>query len=251
MFRRLVVTVALACFFQSFDMQNAEAQKLIATGRTPDGTVWIGRDPENVMDQFYQLSDRQIRSNLGLDSEVEGKLAEVMSSYERKLTENLRRQRFGEITREESHALRAQAIKDAVSLVEEILSPTERKRLVQCMYWLEVERAGIGDALTYGRLAKAVGVYDDQKTFLREKAEEIEAEMEEAIREIKARARKKLLSHLSPEQRHRADDILGEPMHYEIRTPEQEMYKRYRDGNFSPAAQGLPVRRITKRDVQD
>jgi hypothetical protein len=78
-----------------------------------------------------------------------------------------------------------------------------------------VAQLGLGDSLTSGRLGKEVDVHDNQKQHLTDKANAIEEEARLAIAKIRAAARDKLLAELAPEQRKKANELLGPYFAYE------------------------------------
>lgn len=237
-----------AITLQWFSVSNSAfgQMKITGIGRMPDGTLWIGRDPESPREQFAQLFDAQIRKNLELPEDDGEQLERVLTMYRTKVAEAVIATRRGEMSSQEGKTLRDQYFDDAVSAVDEILSPTKRQRLVQLMYWLEVKRVGLGDSLVYGRLSKAAGIYDNQKTHLAQRAAEIEAETRAAMLQIQKQAREKLLAELTPQQASKVDELLGDPIDYRIRTKEQEIFEQFKNSNgeFPESLKGMPVKTV-------
>ena len=99
-------------------------------------------------------------------------------------------------------------------LVDELLTPAQWKRLRQIAFQVEIARIGLGKALTEGRFSPEVGIHENQKTHIVEKAEEIEARTAETISRLLANAQRELLSELAPEQRAKAVDAMGEPFFF-------------------------------------
>ncbi len=117
-------------------------------------------------------------------------------------------------TATERDAYYARVLTERRRLVDEVLPPTKQKRLREIAYQIEVSRVGLGNALTQGKLGEDVGVYENQRTTIREKAERIELKMREQIRLVMEQAQDELLQELTPEQRATAKSCLGKPFYY-------------------------------------
>lgn len=103
----------------------------------------------------------------------------------------------------------------AEEAIEEILLPEQLERVRQLAYQVQVAQVGLGEALVDGKLGQEIGVFDDQKQNLTDRAAKIEAEARAAIVKIRAEARAKLFKELSPEQRKKAEELLGDYFEYE------------------------------------
>ena len=65
------------------------------------------------------------------------------------------------------------------------------------------------ETLTDHELAEALGISDEQKERIKKRAEEIKAEVDEEIAQLKKKARQKLLHELTPKQRKQLEKMLG------------------------------------------
>ncbi len=70
----------------------------------------------------------------------------------------------------------AESRKQSEAALEEILLPNQLKRIRQLAYQVEIAKLGLSESLTDGRLGKDIGVNDNQKQHLAEKAAAVEAE---------------------------------------------------------------------------
>ena len=92
-----------------------------------------------------------------------------------------------------------------------MFTPSQKERLKQIVYQLEVARRGFGFAIADGFLGKAIGVSDSQRVELKEKAKSLESKTKVALGAIEEEARKRLLGNLSKAQRKAVTTLLGKP----------------------------------------
>lgn len=203
---------------------QAESLPSVKITESPDGHVFLGRDPSQPLDQFKQLDDPQVCAELGMSDEVVSQISEFKKARQEEYAKMMRAERSGEIPRGSLAKLLVQHIEQAEDLLEEVLTPAQRKRLKELMFRLEVERIGLGEALTAGRLSIAVGVHEDQKFEIQERAKKLEQEIQVLYRKMKNDAEKEILLMLAPEQRRNAEEILGAPFEYENWSYAQLMY---------------------------
>ncbi|MFO1064503.1 MAG: hypothetical protein U0892_11625 [Pirellulales bacterium] len=97
---------------------------------------------------------------------------------------------------------------------DEIMTPEQSQRLKQIAYQVEVYRVGLGNAITNGKLAEDVGISQNQKAALLEKAQRIEERTRNAIELVLQQAQEEMLKELSAQQRNRAVDLLGKPFYF-------------------------------------
>ena len=74
-----------------------------------------------------------------------------------------------------------------------------------------MRRQGTGGALANEALAEALGITPEQQERLRAKQEEVAKDVQKKIAEIHREAREELLSVLTPTQRKKLEEMLGEP----------------------------------------
>ena len=66
-------------------------------------------------------------------------------------------------------------------LCDEALTPDQWERLRELAYQIEVYRVGFDGALTAGRLGSDVGVFENQKSRLSQKASQVEKELRQVV----------------------------------------------------------------------
>lgn len=191
----------------------------------------LGVDPNNKSALFSLLNNESIRRELQLSDEQQQGAKKILDESARKLNDLVRSSiQQGMSLRDAGVAeLMAANRQQAEAAIEEILLPDQLKRIRQLAYQVEVSRLGLGPALTSGRLGKEIGVNDNQKQNLSEKAATIEEEARVAIARIRAAAQAKLLSELSTEQRTTAEDLLGNYFLFEEPKFEQRLKQSLND----------------------
>jgi hypothetical protein len=90
-----------------------------------------------------------------------------------------------------------------------ILDPTKQERLRQIGFQVEIERIGLGGALSNGYLGKSIGVLEHQKPSLREAANNVETQLKEQLENVRLRVLDKILSKLSTDQQDKAKAAMG------------------------------------------
>lgn len=104
--------------------------------------------------------------------------------------------------------------KDAEGRMAKILLPHQVERLQQIEIQQRVEREG-GAAVAGGALAEKLGLSDEQKAKMQEKAAEARKELEEKVRKARQEAQEKILAVLTPAQRAQYDALVGTPFKME------------------------------------
>ena len=181
--------------------------------------------------QEIQLVDEQQQQldKLGdeLRDEIRTEMRDMFGQM-RDLDDDERRERFDEI-----RARMEEIRKDAESRVEKVLLPHQFERLKQIDVQARLQRQGAG-ALTSGQLAETLSLTPDQQEKLQARAEEVQREMDEQIRQLRADARNKLLEVLTAEQRAKLDALMGE----QFDVPDQGFGFRGRGGRFDRGDRG-------------
>lgn len=95
--------------------------------------------------------------------------------------------------------------------VEAVLLPHQMTRLKQISYQSSGQRRGAGGSLSNERLLDELGVTEEQKKELEEKAEEVRAKLQEKYRKMVADAEDEILGVLSESQRSKYKELIGEP----------------------------------------
>ena len=105
--------------------------------------------------------------------------------------------------------------------VREILLPHQLRRLSQIALQMKLAQTGYGgsQALAGDDVAQELGITDEQKAELREKEQEVQKEVREKTQEfykkLQEESREKLLSILTPAQRKKLADMIGEKFEWQ------------------------------------
>lgn len=192
---------------------------------SPGSSFSIGSpdaNPSSPSALFNLLGNDSIRNELGLTEGQYGGVQKIMKASQDRMSKLIRTRMMArkegqsvQLDGADFQGLMEENRAQAEDAIEEILLPEQMDRIRQLAYQVEISRTGMGEALVSGRLGKEIGVYDDQKQELAERAAKIEAEAKLAILAIKSQARAKLFKELTPEQRKKAEALLGDYFEYE------------------------------------
>lgn len=171
------------------------------------GGGMIGLLQADEVQQEIELMDDQREQVQALAQEMRDQIREEargMFQGMRDLSREERRAQFDELR---SHVEKMQSSMEG--RLDQVLLPHQLDRLKQIDLQARVQRGG-ADALTEGKLAETLGLTDAQREQLRQRAEEVQRELEEKIGQLRVEARGKLMEVLTPEQRTQLESMLGE-----------------------------------------
>jgi Spy/CpxP family protein refolding chaperone len=180
--------------------------------------------------QEIQLVDEQQSQVEALADDIRSQMRDLMRNtfdQMRDLSDEERRARFDEI-RAQFDKIRT----DAEGRLQKVLLPHQLERLKQIDLQGRLQQGGVA-ALSESELADALGLTTEQQDRLRQRAEEVQQEMQEQINQLRAEARKKLLEVLTPEQRAKLEAMLGEQFDLPDRGPGGR-FGRWRGGSPPP-----------------
>ena len=208
----------------------------------PSSTISLGGfggvDPNNRSQLFNLLTNESVKRELQLTDEQFTGAKKIMDESRKRLgrmvTEQLQNREPGSPIRLGGNAVRdlmEEGREQAEAAIEEILLPEQLDRVRQLAYQVEIAQEGLGVSLTEGRLGKEIGVHDGQKQNLLDRAKKIEAEAQQAIIAIRAKARAKLFQELTPDQRKDAEKLLGKYFLYEEPSLGQQLRRSFRSMN--------------------
>jgi hypothetical protein len=179
-----------------------------------------GVDPNNRSQLFQLLSNDSIRRELKLTEEQQQGVAQIIQENGKRMQERVRQAiaqgggGIGSLRLDFSELMRVQR-EQSEAAIEEILLPEQLKRVRQLAYQIEIAQEGLGESLVNGRLGKDIGVYDQQKQQLTDRARDIEQELRAVIAKAHSAARMKLFAELTPDQRKAAEELVGDYFQYE------------------------------------
>jgi Spy/CpxP family protein refolding chaperone len=196
-----VLTIAVA-IVAMFGVSDAFAQR---GGPGGGGGFDILRQEE--VRKELEIVDAQWESIQKIGEEIRGE-AQKMFAGARDLSQE-ERSKFFENMREKFTEIRAKA---EVKIKEELL-PHQIKRLEQLSTQSRFSRGGTVRALD-GELGEKLGITPEQLERLKAKSEEETKKLEEKTAELRAAARKAILSVLTPEQQKEIENMLGAPFNF-------------------------------------
>lgn len=98
---------------------------------------------------------------------------------------------------------------DMEGKLKKVLLPHQFDRLKQIDVQTRIQQRGAA-ALTTGELAEALDLTDEQQEKLERRAEEVEAELQQKIAQLRVEARNKMMDVLTPEQRAKLESMMGD-----------------------------------------
>lgn len=170
-------------------------------------------DVNNKLSLALLLYNRSITKSLGLSDEgkrlIHEYLAQNNRSFQRKtIVQSQNNRKTAEQIEAEMEAFRTQS----AGFLDELVSPGQWARLRQLAYQVEVSRIGLARAFTVGKLAADLGVEEQQMELIHTKAGAAEARAKAAIVQVLARMQDEVLAVLTPSQRKKAKQLLGDPI---------------------------------------
>ncbi len=161
------------------------------------------------------LRNEEVRTELGIlddqlaplreaEQEMRNQAREMFSGL-RDLNQEEREARFAEI-RAKFEGLR----EEMQSKIESSLLPHQVDRLRQIATQMQIQRGGASGILN-DRMKESLGISDEQEEALRKAAEEAETEMRAKVAKLREEAQQKVLRVLTPEQRAKFQEMVGEP----------------------------------------
>lgn len=181
-------------------------------GRGPGGGPGGGRGgsvldllrDENVRKEL-EIVDDQIKEFEDAQNELREKAREMFSGM-RDLSQEERTKAFADM-REKFEGLR----EEMQEKTDKILLPHQKERLEQLAVQRRVQREGAQRALSSGSVAEALDLTDAQKEELEKVAAEAREKAQKKIAEIQKEAQDEVLKVLTPAQRKKWEEMVGEP----------------------------------------
>ncbi len=106
---------------------------------------------------------------------------------------------------------------EAQKKVDEVLLPHQRERLKQIQVQTQLRFRGTADALSSKELTDALGLTEDQKKALADKAKEVQKDVDAKVEKVRQEGREQILSVLTTEQQEKFKKLMGEPFKFEPR----------------------------------
>ncbi len=152
--------------------------------------------------QELELIEPQIEQFRKLQVETQKRQGDLMR---RMAKDGVRQPDVMAAIQDELREMRAQARTEA----EKLLLPHQVERLQQVARQVRLQRRGTANGLIGSDLADELGLTDEQKEKLKERAKEIEAELQQEILRLRKKAEEKILGELTPAQQAKLEQLLG------------------------------------------
>jgi Spy/CpxP family protein refolding chaperone len=159
-----------------------------------------------------------VQQELQLVDEQQEKVAEVVDETRNKMRDELRDlfSQMGDLSDEERQERFAEIRSKAESInaamekrLKKVLLPHQFDRLKQIDLQARIQQGGAA-ALTSGERGETLGLTAAQREKLEQRAEEVQQELQEQIRQLRIEARAKILAVLAPEQRAKLESMMGD-----------------------------------------
>ncbi len=158
-------------------------------------------DPGSLIATAGLAMKKSIRREIGLDPNVERTLD--------KLHRDARGSGPLASVRDRRDAVSKIVYEELQQQVEEMFTPSQKTRLSQLAYHVEIARIGLIRALTEGYFGKELEIDENQKTTLFEKSEFVQLKADESILRVSMAWRTEIFGELTPAQRQQAIMLLG------------------------------------------
>jgi len=179
---------------------------------------------------IYWLTNDQMVGELGILPEQKEKLDKLRTDMQTKTTEAYKSINFNEIKPEERtnkyYEVMNKVSDETAKEVEKILLPHQIKRLKQIMTQTRLQQLGYGGGaavLGGDDLASELGITDQQLEELKKKEEEVRQEIQkksqEFYKKLQEESREKIFSVLTPKQRRKLDELIGERFEWKYQQP--------------------------------
>lgn len=228
-----LISVAFAASFSCWAFGEDEPRLYAWTRKNGKVLCWFQLDPSAEFDRkklvTYELDESESKeiirvSNKILISAIAASDPDFMSlngDQKKELKrigdefENDFKAFAGKIYLEKSTAERKSLIDDFVgrheNKVQDVLLPHQLKAMARIRAERQVMIDGFVKALSYSYLSKELKITDSQKKRLKSKADELQKKFESEIDELILKAREKMYSVLTPEQKQRLKKLTGPP----------------------------------------
>lgn len=180
------------------------------TGRGGGGFGSFGSSPSELLAREdvrkeLELVDEQVRKLEDLAEKRREGMRSMFSDLQG-LSREERMERFRELF--------DKARADHKAEIDKILLPHQSKRLDQLSLQMRL-RGGTVRALADDQMAEQLGITAEQGEKIRVKSEELEQEIRRKIAEIRKQAQEELLQLLTPKQREKWKDMVGDPFEFQ------------------------------------
>ncbi len=204
--RNFSIAIMVACAFSLCVAEIASAQGRGGGGFGRGTTGWLGLLRMESVQTEIELVDDQLDEIESLQEEMWESMQQEMRSL-RDLPSEERRERFSDLRTQMQERQEEYQEK-----IEGVLLPMQVKRIEELHVQSQFRRYGNGafGLLRNSDMLEQLGIDEDTKKKMEEKAEEVKKELDEKIAELRKKAEDKVLSVLSKDQRKMFREKVGE-----------------------------------------
>ena len=196
----LLVTIAISATAASQDVEvRSEFDKSMETQLT----VSIPSD-------FELLSSPSIQKELELIENQRQRLGEMQKEYLEKVRGMMAQLRSRELSGEDYTTMLLELKEDNRTQLDELILPHQFNRLEQIKVQTHLGRAGFGRGAADDFVADILGLSEKQKKELANLSKKFADELREKVAEVKQREKDAILSLLTPRQRKKMTDLIGD-----------------------------------------
>ena len=203
----LLVVSTMFCLAVTAHAQPGRGPGGFGFGGGFDSSLFLLRN-DDVIKELEIVPEQQEKLQ-ALGEKMRDEMREMFSGM-RDLNEDERRERFAEL-REKMADMQAKMKED----VDDILLPQQKDRLAQIQFQSQMRRGGQTGSLTSDAVVEALDISEEQLEEMRKKQEEVREELTKKIQEATEEARKEILSVLSPAQRKKYEELMGQPFEFQ------------------------------------
>ena len=176
--------------------------------------------PEFASNPTDLLNHPSVQKDLELVEEQQDRLREINREFSRHISEEMAKFKNGpngfDVRRfKEIQPILAELTAQKRAQIESVLLPHQLDRLKQVALQMNMKSRGTARALQ-SELAKELDITEEQVQRLKEREKQLNQELQEKIKQWKEEARKELLEELTPQQRTKLNQLLGDKFETDI-----------------------------------
>jgi predicted transglutaminase-like cysteine proteinase len=176
------------------------------------------------------LSESNVRKDLELVEEQMKQIDKINQEFARRIVERRKALEAARSAKDKSHERISVEIenlrKEREQALSEVLLPHQAKRIEQLFQQVNLKRSGTAVALQRGELSKLLGITAEQKKDIQNLQQEMNKEIKEKVEELKQKYARKMRQKLTPEQRRKYEELVGEVMKKEPTEREKSVDRR-------------------------
>lgn len=213
----LLNRISLAVAMAAVALLCSDASAQFRGGGGPGGMMGNSSlgliNDKNVVAEL-ELVDDQVEALNDLQDEMRNIFRESFSGMREKFSDkNVDRESLMQEIRDKIQSEMASVETE----LNEILLPHQVTRLEELSFQMQASRSGTQGLLTNPKVKERLGLTDDQIHEVEEKAEQVRADLEKKIEDLRASARDEILSVLTSDQQAKIKEMMGDSFEFEQR----------------------------------